>query len=564
MPAGTAPGAGGKLPGPAATAEAALEWAAADRRRARVCLVVLCLVLFLPWFAGFPVTDRDEALFAQSSRQMAETGDLIRIRFQDEARNLKPAGIYWLQSAAAALTTGPRAAAIWPYRLPSLLGAVLAVLLTHAIALRLLPRGAALAAAALLAASFVLAGEARLAKTDAMLLAATLGSMAVLLRVWLDRPPRIGWWAQAQFWGCLAAGLLLKGPIGPLVVALTLLALAAMARRLAWAAPLWRGGGGPLLFLALALPWYAAITLAEGRAFWQASLGGDLLDKVAAGEGRSLPPGSHAALLAWTFWPGSLLLVLLLPRLRDPALRPVLRIAAAWVLPFWLVLEATPTKLLHYPLPVFPALAIAAAAALFTAPGPPPSRWARAAALAVGALGLLVPGAMTLLSAQAGGEATAAAVALLLGAGLGLAATGTALAAGARAATVLALAATAALAHAATLTAAARTPWFWAAAAVARQVAALPACPGRRLAAAGFREPSLVFLSPVPVDFTDPASAAARLRMGSCDAVLLPRDAEAAATGGLPLRRQEVSGFALGAGRAVDLVLLSRPGEGAP
>ena len=43
--------------------------------------------------------DRDEARFAQATRQMLETGDFLRIRFQDEARNKKPAGIYWLQAA---------------------------------------------------------------------------------------------------------------------------------------------------------------------------------------------------------------------------------------------------------------------------------------------------------------------------------------------------------------------------------------------------------------------------------------------------------------------------------
>ncbi len=122
---------------------------------------------------------------------MAESGDLLRIRFLDEARNKKPVGIYWLQAAVAMLTTGPEATAIWPYRLPSLIGAVLAILLTHSIALRLVSRDAALAAGAILTATFVLAGEARLAKTDAMLLATTLGSMAVLVRVWIDRPDRL-------------------------------------------------------------------------------------------------------------------------------------------------------------------------------------------------------------------------------------------------------------------------------------------------------------------------------------------------------------------------------------
>jgi len=93
-------------------------------------LIALCLLLYLPGIAAIPPLDRDEARFAQATRQMLETGDFLRIRFQDEARNKKPAGIYWLQAASVNLFSAPESTAIWPYRLPSLLGATLAVLLT--------------------------------------------------------------------------------------------------------------------------------------------------------------------------------------------------------------------------------------------------------------------------------------------------------------------------------------------------------------------------------------------------------------------------------------------------
>src|SRR5205085_3795707 len=92
-------------------------------------LIALCLLLYVPGLASIPPLDRDEARFAQASRQMLETGDFLRIRFQDEARNKKPAGIYWLQAAAVTVFSTPSSAAIWPYRLPSLLGAMAAVLL---------------------------------------------------------------------------------------------------------------------------------------------------------------------------------------------------------------------------------------------------------------------------------------------------------------------------------------------------------------------------------------------------------------------------------------------------
>ena len=138
--------------------------------RSPLLLILLCLALFLPGFFSLPPVDRDEARFAQASRQMLETHDFVDIRFQNEGRHKKPVGIYWLQAASAALFGADR---IWAYRLPSLLGAIAAVLLTFALGSRLFAPPIGFAAAALLACSLLLNVEARQAKTDAMLLGAS-------------------------------------------------------------------------------------------------------------------------------------------------------------------------------------------------------------------------------------------------------------------------------------------------------------------------------------------------------------------------------------------------------
>jgi hypothetical protein len=88
-------------------------------RSALLCL--LCLILYAPGLATIPPVDRDEARFAQATRQILETGDFIRIRVQEEARNKKSMGIHWLQAVAVALFSTPGSTAIWPYRLPSAL-----------------------------------------------------------------------------------------------------------------------------------------------------------------------------------------------------------------------------------------------------------------------------------------------------------------------------------------------------------------------------------------------------------------------------------------------------------
>src|ERR1700741_2406485 len=104
---------------------------AGSPRRAAAILALVSLILFLPGFFQIPPVDRDEAYFAQATKQMIETGDYVDIRYQDDVRYRKPVGIFWAQAAvvntAEALGWRNARTAIWLYRLPSLLGALGAV-----------------------------------------------------------------------------------------------------------------------------------------------------------------------------------------------------------------------------------------------------------------------------------------------------------------------------------------------------------------------------------------------------------------------------------------------------
>src|SRR5882672_7739452 len=87
-------------PAPAAPAPGLLARLA---RRPYALLALLGLVLWLPGVLSLPPLDRDESRFAQASRQMVESGDVVDIRFGHVPRYKKPAGIYWLQAAATKL-----------------------------------------------------------------------------------------------------------------------------------------------------------------------------------------------------------------------------------------------------------------------------------------------------------------------------------------------------------------------------------------------------------------------------------------------------------------------------
>src|SRR5215471_17114294 len=124
-----------------------VDFAVGSHLRAVAVLLVVALLGCLPGFFSIPPIDRDEARFAQATKQMVESGDYIDIHFQDEVRYKKPVGIYWLQAAAvkagASLGISEARTTIWLYRIPSLFGAIGAVLLTYWSALAFVSRRAA-------------------------------------------------------------------------------------------------------------------------------------------------------------------------------------------------------------------------------------------------------------------------------------------------------------------------------------------------------------------------------------------------------------------------------------
>ena len=331
-------------------------------------LILLCLVLYLPGLTTLPPVDRDEARFVQATRQMLESKDFVRIRFQNKPRHKKPIGIYWLQAAAVTMTGSSRANQVWPYRLPSLLGALAAVLLTFGFGKSLFDRTTGLLAAILTASSLLLVVEAHQATTDAALLATVVAAQGSLanLYVRVRRGQAVGWGMPILFWTAQGIGILIKGPITPLVSLVTVLTLIAVDRQVSILRGLRLYLGIPLVAV-IVCPWAIAITLATDGAFFSDALRSDLLPKLISGhESHGFLPGYYLLLVALTFWPGSLFL--------GPALRQAWkrrsgmgeRFCLAWVIPVWLVFELIPTKLPHYILPIFPALSLITARLLLS------------------------------------------------------------------------------------------------------------------------------------------------------------------------------------------------------
>src|SRR5271166_4204626 len=174
---------------PVLSLSAYVTFATRSHGRAVAMLMLVAFLAFLPGFFHIPPVDRDEARFAQATKQMIESGDYIDIKFQDETRYKKPVGIYWLQAGVVRLAEAaglPRARLrIWLYRIPSLIGAIGAVVATYWAALAFVSRRAAFLAGLIMATLILLGVEARLAKTDAVLLLTCVAALGAMARAYL-------------------------------------------------------------------------------------------------------------------------------------------------------------------------------------------------------------------------------------------------------------------------------------------------------------------------------------------------------------------------------------------
>jgi len=543
--------------------------------RAVAMLVVAALLAFLPGFFQIPPMDRDEARFAQATKQMLETGEYVDIRFQDEVRYKKPVGIYWMQAAAVktaeALGVSRAQTKIWIYRIPSLLGGIGAVLLTYWTALAFVSRRAALLAGLMMATSIMLGVEARLAKTDAMLLLTTVAAMGAMARAYLGErreasPGLASWTIPAIFWTALAVGILIKGPLIVMFVALCVAALAVCDRSVRWFSAL-RPIPGLLWLCVLVLPWFLAIVGRAGTGFFAESVGHDLMSKVvSAQEAHGAPPGYYFALFWVTFWPGATLAAMAVPSVWAARREKGAKFLLCWIVPAWIVLELVITKLPHYVLPLYPAIAILVA-------GVVDSRvLARERWLVRGAgwwfflpviLGIGTIIALVVFSRQLGLLAWPFAAASMI---FGLWAWRLFAADGAERSLLRAMAASILLAIAIYAVIVPSTITAFPSPALARIVRDAN-CGPPLVATAGYEEPSLVFLAGTGTKMVDGSDAAEFLRAGGCRFALVESRHERAflrradAIGLRYAAPQRFEGFNYSVGRAVSISVYRAEGS---
>ena len=379
-------------------------------RRHWVLLVCLGLgaLLLLRGLGHSGLVDETPPLFAASARAMAETGDWLTPRVNGLPRYDKPPLVYWLMGLGYLLPgqSSWNPLGTWAAGLPSAL-ATIAVMVTLAATLQRWPqaglrRGSlasqlvALGAALAYALSPLNLVWGRLPVSDALFSA--LVSISLLL-FWQAQARRQsnshrgwrGWW---RGWLVLGLAVLAKGPVAVVLVGLSLLAFALSQGELGTQLRGLRAGPGLVLTAAVALPWYLAELLVEGRPYWNSFFGYHNLQRFTAVVNDHLQPWwFFGPILVAASLPVTPLLLLGLGRALQGGARPpdqsLGRLAACWLLVVLAFFTTAATKLPSYWIPATPAAGLLIAlAAQRPAQGPTqrPARlaWGLSLALAAG------------------------------------------------------------------------------------------------------------------------------------------------------------------------------------
>ena len=325
-------------------------------------ILFLGLVLLLAGNGLLPLTDRDEARFAEASREMIQRGDYIVPWFNGAWRFDKPVLIYWCQIASYNIFGVNEFAA----RLPSALFCIgTALLLARWAKKRSNNQTALIAGLMFLTALHVAVVIGRVATADmALVFFCTLAAWSGWELTRPENSERKKWWWI--FYGALALGFLAKGPVAWLPLLGMILGRA--FRKDSFRLPLNETVVGLCIAVALVALWGGPALAQTGGKFWSVGMGEHVINRsldVINGHGSSgalqfiaLLPLYFLTFFA-SFFPWSLRVPGALKRWWPERQRDDL----GWfllvnALIIFTLFSLVKTKLPHYTMPAFPLIAL--------------------------------------------------------------------------------------------------------------------------------------------------------------------------------------------------------------
>ena len=362
-------------------------------RAAALALVVGCAALFFAGLGSLPLFDVDEAVFAEATREMLETGDWITPQYNGVDRFDKPILFYWLMASAfAVFGVGELGARFWSAAFGVGLVSVVTLFGWRRVASRV-----GLLSGLIVATSLEVIVLAHSAITDMILIFFITAGLLALYAAVQSPDAKAG--GRLAILGAAVLGLavLTKGPVGIVLPGMILAAFLALRggmweslSRLPW----WRMAA---VFLAIVAPWYLLQLHARGWAFVEGFfLKHNVRRFTGVISGHSGPFYYYVPVVAVGFFPWTALLIPAVRwawpsgwrGLRRPTDREALGLfLLVWVGTVFVFFSLAGTKLPNYVASLFPPLALLTGlwADRFIAGSAPADRWV-AAGLGVSAV----------------------------------------------------------------------------------------------------------------------------------------------------------------------------------
>ncbi|MFG0247260.1 MAG: ArnT family glycosyltransferase [Phycisphaeraceae bacterium JB051] len=333
-------------------------------------VLFVLLMLGLYWFTIFQSSlfDRDETRFSSATLEMLASGDYIVPTFNGDLRPDKPILIYWLMSIGVTLL-GPCEAGV---RFFAPVGMAVSSLLTGWLGRRLFDPLAGFWSAAILCTSGLMLIVGGAATTDAVLLAFIMTAITPAIFMLQSGKASLGQLA-AMLLG-LTGAMLTKGPVGLAVPVLSMIGMLWFGNR-----ELRKAGKKSLIWLIVLslvatgvfLLWAIPANQATDGEFAKIGIGRHIINRIlepqeSHGGNFFLSLPFYIPVIIGLFMPWTLLLYGSVRALYGRTLGNELSRAVllGWFWPTFILMSVVATKLPHYILPVFPALAIVTAAAI--------------------------------------------------------------------------------------------------------------------------------------------------------------------------------------------------------
>lgn len=332
-------------------------------------LLALAAVVLVYLFVSSCSTlwDRDEPRFARATYEMVESGNYLYPTFNGELRPDKPIMIYWLMSIPVRIFSflGPNA---FPARFIAAFGSAFSCLFTFFIAKRLFDLRTAFAALAILASSLLILMMGTFATADSILLPAMLAVLLIFFRA-VDKG-RMGVVDTILMSAAFGFALLAKGPVGYLPALVIFVTLILIRKEGVKFLPVF---APTLLAMLLAagifLLWAIPANNATNGEFYRLGIGKHVVGRSTSameshGGNFFLYLPYYLVVTIMTFFPWTLHLPAAISCSIGNRLDGVKgkRLVYGWVLPVLILMTLVATKLPHYIIMAFPALAIVTAA----------------------------------------------------------------------------------------------------------------------------------------------------------------------------------------------------------